>query len=147
MKEHRIQHCYREDGLHFTDDGEDFLSLRYDGDVVIRSRAKNGSRHIHVTPFPGLLPWIISQLTVGESDLWVGIYPLPKSAHRRIRIRSVITLFVVESEKYPLVLAREPLDARDVDELIRVLPPPLALLNAGQVHYNARAPHACPPLL
>jgi transposase len=64
-----------------------------------------------------------------------------------IRIRSVITLFVVEPEKYPLVLAREPLDARDVDELIRVLPPPLALLNAGQVYYNSRAPHACPSLL
>lgn len=147
MKEHLIQHCYRENGLHFTDHGEDFLSLRYDGDVVIRSRANNGSRHIHVTPFPGLLLWIISQLSLGESDLWVGIYPLPKAAHRRIRIRSVITLFVVEPETYPLVLAREPLDARDVNELIRVLPPTLALLNAGQVHYNARAPHACPSLL
>lgn len=146
-KRTEINYRYREDGLHFTASDEEFLSLRYSGEVVIRSRASDGSRHIHITSWPGLLPWIISQLCEGKEDFFVGVYPLPKVAHRRIRIRSVITLFVVEPQQFPLVLTREPLDERDVDELIRVLPPPLALLNAGQVYYNSRAPHACPRLV
>lgn len=146
-KSHEIECLHQDDGLHFTASGEEFLALRYNGEVVIRSRAADGSQHIHITPWPGLLPWIFAQLCAGREEFTVGIHPLPKAAHRRLRIRSVITLFVPDAENYPLVLAREPLDAPGVDELIRVLPPPLALLNAGQVHYNARAPHPCPRLI
>lgn len=146
MKRSSLDVHESEKGLHFRDAGEEFLALHYDGKVLTRSRARNGSLHIHVTSWPKLLPWIFGGVGVAADDFWVGIHPLPKGASRRIKIRSVITLFVVHADEYPLVLAREPLEQRDVDELIRCIPPPLALLNGDQLYYNSRAPHPCPPI-
>ena len=133
-------------GMHFTQANEEFLTLLYSGETIIRSRAADGSRHIHVAQWTKLLPWILAQLRSDAGDLFVGIHPLPKKTHRRLRIRSVITLFVVDPERYPVVLTREPLDPSGVNELLQRLPPVLALLNAGQVHLNPTAPYARPHL-
>lgn len=136
---------HSEHGLHFTKGKEEFLTLLHSGQVLIRNRLRDGSLHVHVEAWPKLLPWILTQLR-STGDFAVGIHTLPSKAHRRLRIRSVITLFVVDSENYPIVLTREPLDARGINELLRCLPPFLALLNAGQVYVNSSAPYAQPSL-
>ena len=132
-------------GLHFTLGCEEFLTLRHSGEVVIRTRLNDGSLNVHLEQWPKLLPWVFTQLrTCGQFA--VGIHELPKKTHRRIRIRSVITLFVVDADNYPIVLTREPLDSRGVNELVQRLPPFLALLNAGQAYLNSSAPYALPRL-
>jgi hypothetical protein len=141
-----LDHHYTENGLHFTRANEEFLTLLFSGEVIVRTRLPDGSQHIHSEQWPKLLPWILTRLRSSSGDFWVGTHRLPKKTHRRIRIRSVITLFVVDSDQYPLVLTREPLDSRGVNELLQRLPPCLALLNAGQVYLNPNAPYARPNL-
>lgn len=142
----KMDYHHSTQGIHFSRANEEFLTLLYSGEIVIRSRASDGSRHIHVGQWPKLLPWILAQLCSKSGDFWVGIHPLPDKTHKRVRIRSVVTLFVVNADEFPIVLTREPLDSRGVNELIQRLPPFLALLNAGEVYLNPVAPYARPQL-
>jgi hypothetical protein len=139
-----FHYTYR--GMHFTREKEEFLALLFSGEVVIRSLTASGSQHIHIEKWPKLLPWIFSTLGSDTSDFAVGIHPLPKAAPRRIRIRSVVTLLVVDDDHYPVVLTREPLRPQAVEELLKGIPPVLALLNAGQVYLNSSAPFERPDL-
>lgn len=142
----KMDYRHTKEGLHFSCDNEDFLTLLYSGEVIVRSRLSNGSLHIHSEQWPKLLPWIYTQLRFSSGDFWIGIHRLSKKTNRRIRIRSVVTIFVVAENEYPVVITREPLDSSSVNELLQRLPPCLALLNAGKVYVNKSAPHARPNL-
>lgn len=142
----KMEFRHEEDGLHFSRGREEFLTLLHSGEVIVRSRLRDGSLHIHSEQWPKLLPWIYSQLRSSDDNFWVGIHRLPKKTHRRIRIRSVITLFIIDDTEYPVVFTREPLDEHGVKELLLRLPPFLALINAGQVYFNNSASYARPRL-
>lgn len=142
----KMAYRHTESGLHFSQGNEEFLALLYTGEVIVRSRLEDGSLRIHSEHWPKLLPWIFNQLRSSSDDFGVGIHRLPKKTHRRIRIRSVITLFVGDANEFPLVLTREPLDSHGVNELLQRLPPWLALLNAGKIHFNNSVPLARPRL-
>lgn len=116
-----------EGALHVLSGGEKFLELRANGVCVIRSKAPDGTTHMHVQRHCGLLRYIADH---PGSHFAIAVVALPESIADRFTIRSVIAIYPDQSDPRRLLMAREVINDEQVELLRRHIPQCDAVLSA-----------------
>lgn len=119
------------DAIHFQSDGREFLELRRGGECIIRSIAPDGTPHVHTQLHPELLK---SMVSVPGASFAIAIETIPVVIAEHFMIPSVIALFPSAKSRSRILMAREPLNITQLNQLRQHLGPIIGILNGGRLY-------------